>query len=56
MTPAQQVSELIDSLGHPSKMLKPEWVDFLEEVVGDCEEKATAAREEMAEDEEEDGG
>lgn len=51
MSPTEQVSALVDKLGDPSKMSKAQWVEFLEEVMTDCEGKLDAAREELAEEE-----
>ncbi len=46
-TPAQQVSRLVDTLGSPGLMSKQGWIEFLEEVISDCEFKAEVALDEL---------
>jgi hypothetical protein len=43
-TAAQTVSRVIDDLGQPEKMCKLKWIDFLEEVISECESKLDAAK------------
>lgn len=47
-SPVQEVMDLIDNEGDPTLMSKQEWVDFLEEIISECESRAEAARSEMA--------
>lgn len=51
MKEVQEVGKLVDKLGHPSRMSKEQWVEFLEEVIGECQAKHAAALEEMGEKE-----
>lgn len=46
-----KVMTLIDDEGDPKNMTKAEWVIFLEEIIAECESRAAAAREEIADDE-----
>lgn len=48
-TPAQQVSRLVDELGHD--MARGDWMRFLDEVTTDCQFKLEAAREDDEDDE-----
>jgi hypothetical protein len=50
--PAQEVRELIEELGRPTKMTKGEYAAFLEEVVSDAEMMLSAVTAELDEEEE----
>lgn len=45
---AQKCLEYIDQEGAPEYLSKAEWIEMLQIIISDCESRAEAAREELA--------
>jgi hypothetical protein len=47
---ASKAMEQIDEIGDPANLSKQDWIEMLEIIVGECQSRAEAAREELADD------